>query len=856
MKCLLISLLISLCANFCFGFTIHGTVTSTNGEALGYTNIYLKGTSKGTSANLEGQYQLNLPAGTYDIVFEHIGFKQVIQTVTVAKDMVLNITLQPVEYQIGDVVIHGGEDPAYAVIRKAIAKRKYFLAAVKDYSCDVYLKGLARVTKMPHSILGFKLNKSGQSHGSPGDEGVVYLSESQSRLFYEQPNKFHEIVYSSKVSGRAQGYTFNSAQDFYFNFYNSSIAIDNDVADRPFISPLSDEAFFFYKFHMLGAYKEGDHLVNKIEVTPKRANDPCFSGTISIIEDNWNISSLELYLYSKNGIRYIDTLKITQYFIPVKDDLWLPSQQRYDANGGALGIKGEGYYLGIFSNYQLNDLFGMEPVVTKIDSVKQPKKFVRKKKKEEKKIAHKIFTPEIIKIEDSANKRSTVYWDSIRPIPLNKLEATDYHRKDSIETLHESKAWRDSVDKLQRHFDWQKLLLDYTGYYYRNASKKFSIQFPGLNGFVHYNTVEGYNINIKFTLVKEFKKHRTIGFVPKFRYGVTNRQFNMMGTVAYLNNFVHDEYFRISGGRYVSQFSADQPQSELGNTLQTLFLRSNFMKIYDQYFLKLSYSRELTNGLDGSLSLSYAQRSPLENTSAASVFYKDIPFTPNGVDLPGITEHEGNISATDILLAELNLHFTFGRKYITTPNGRIRIDETNYPELFLFYKKAIPVDGFTTINYDFLEARLTGKIPMKLLGTMFYRFGGGFFPNHKVADYEDYKDFYGNFLNTDGTDLLGFYLIRYYRMSTDEYFSEAHIEHHFKGFFLNKIPGVRKLKLGEVLGFHFLYTPTRQQYFQIDAGIDNIFNIARVDFVTGFDGQTVRRFGIRVGISLGFLKLE
>jgi len=75
-------------------------------------------------------------------------------------------------------------------------------------------------------------------------------------------------------------------------------------------------------------------------------------------------------------------------------------------------------------------------------------------------------------------------------------------------------------------------------------------------------------------------------------------------------------------------------------------------------------------------------------------------------------------------------------------------------------------------------------------------------------------------------------------MSTNLYFAEAHVEHHFGGFLFNKIPGIRKLKLGEVLGFHFLYTPTRQQYFQIDAGIDNIFKLIRVDFVTGFDGQT------------------
>ena len=220
------------------------------------------------------------------------------------------------------------------------------MQAVKDYSCDVYLKGLGRITKNAaiHSRFPNEINRAAATKQPPDKDGVVYLGESQSRLYYEQPDKFHEIIYSSKVSGKMQGYTYNSAQDFYFNFYDRNISIGEGIADRPFISPLSEEAFFFYKFHMLGAYKEGDQWVNKIEVIPKRANDPCFSGVLSIIEDNWNIHSLELYLYSRNGMRYIDTLKITQYFIPVKSTIYgcpRNSATMPPVSAASLGVRAE-----------------------------------------------------------------------------------------------------------------------------------------------------------------------------------------------------------------------------------------------------------------------------------------------------------------------------------------------------------------------------------------------------------------------------------------------------------------------------------------------------------------------------------
>jgi hypothetical protein len=177
---------------------------------------------------------------------------------------------------------------------------------------------------------------------------------------------------------------------------------------------------------------------------------------------------------------------------------------------------------------------------------------------------------------------------------------------------------------------------------------------------------------------------------------------------------------------------------------------------------------------------------------------------------------------------------------------------SKYPELYITYREAVPIKGVSDQNFIMLEAQLKGDIPLKILGTTFYRFGGGGFPLAKAIDYPDYKSFSGNFLNLGGTDLLGFYLIQYYRNTTDQYFAEAHIEHHFGGFLFNKIPGIRKLKLDEVVGFHFLYTPVRGAYYQVNAGLANILKIIRVDFVAGFDDNLIHEFGGRVACVLDF----
>jgi len=832
-----------------YGVTIHGTVTDANGEKLGYSNIYVKGTSNGTSANADGQYHLDLPAGTYEIVFQHLGYKQLVQTVNLQRDIEINVKLEDLQYQIRDVVVNGNQDPAIEVIKKAIERRKYFLNVVETYQCDAYVKGMERILEAPDKILGRKINRTGILTG-PNNSGILYLSESQSKLYYKKPNKFHEVIYSSKVSGKSNGFTFNSAQDFYFNFYERSITIPF-IAQRPFISPLSENAFFYYNYKMLGAYKEGDKLVNKIQVTPKRKTDPCFTGVLSIIEDNWNIHSLELYLTKANGIQYVDTLKVTQYFIPVKNDIWLPSQQRYDAKASFLGVKGDGYYLGVFKNYEVNDGFAKH-FVTKTDTAKTAKKKTVKQQqkaeqKAEKKAEKKIFTAEVVKIEEGANKRDTMYWDSLRPIPLTTMEEQDYHLKDSIQVIRESKVFKDSTDKKNNRTGVSSIIL---GYVYKKQYKKIEVDFPSLIDIINFNTAEGANLHVHIAVRKQFDTQRRITFEPVLRYGFSDKQVNGMGTLTYYSSEIHNESLSISGGRYISQIDGSQPQTEFGNTWQSLVFKNNFMKIYEQYFARVAYSRELFNGFQTTISANYQQRSGLDNTNTFSFFSKEKnEYTPNGVEIPNAAD--SGVGRHNSLRFDLDFHIVFDQRYVTRPDARWRMG-SKYPELHIKYKEAVPIGTFSDQNFIFLEAQLTGDIPLKLFGTTFYRFGGGGFPINKAIDYPDYKSFSGNFLSLGGTDLLGFYLLQYYRNSTDQYFAEAHIEHHFGGFLFNKIPGIRTLKLDEVVGFHFLYTPTRKEYYQLNVGLANIFKIIRVDFVAGFEDQLIHQFGGRVALVLDF----
>ncbi|RYG05375.1 MAG: carboxypeptidase-like regulatory domain-containing protein, partial [Chitinophagaceae bacterium] len=51
-------------------FQISGKITETNKEPVSFASVYVKNTTKGTSANAEGFYKLDLEKGTHTLLYK------------------------------------------------------------------------------------------------------------------------------------------------------------------------------------------------------------------------------------------------------------------------------------------------------------------------------------------------------------------------------------------------------------------------------------------------------------------------------------------------------------------------------------------------------------------------------------------------------------------------------------------------------------------------------------------------------------------------------------------------------------------------------------------------------------------
>ena len=789
---------------------VSGLVTDQKGEPLAYATLYVQETTKGTTTNLEGRYSIDLSPGTYELVFQYVGYKKSIQKVIVYDLPVeLNVELQSEALELEEVVVTAEEDPAYKVIRRAIAKRKFHQEQVEAYRCDVYIKGMQRLNKRPDKVFGYTV---------PVDTGIVYLSESISELNVERPNKIREIMKSSKVSGNISNFSYNQASQMLISFYDNLITAVG-LSERSFVSPIAYNAMMFYDYQMEGFFEDNGLMINKIKVIPRRDHDPVFEGHIYIIEDSWKIHSTDLILTKAHQVEFMNEMRIQQVHAPVTEDIWMMLSQTFTYDLNAFGFKGAGYFTGVHTNYQ-------------IQSEASPNMF-----------SDGFFSSEVMLIEAEANKKTNDYWEDVRPIPLTEIEKKDYRKNDSLKTIQASRAYKDSLDKRLNKISFANIA--YSGYVHQKSFKEKYYSFDPLIKMLQYNTVEGVVVNLEVNHTKYEEEVIQYRIRPTLRYGFSSRDFyaKLRGDI-YWNPLKFSRAW-LEGGKFVSQYLDTNPITVPINTFETLVLGNNFMKLYEKEFLRLGYQNEPKPGILLTSHLEYARRSPLSNTSSFS-FFDNQDFTsnnPENIELPNTA-----FNVHDALSLFLRLRIEFKQRYISRPDGKY-IYDNEFPRLEIYYRKGIPLLG-SDINYDHIRGMVIGKIPLGLFGQTEYSVTAGTFLNKSELFFPDYGHFNGNQSIFGRFSVYRFNLLDFYKFSTTNRYYAIHYRHHFNGFVINKLPFLRKSKVQVTSSLSYLNTKVGGNYWEYGIGIEHIAKVLRVDIYGSTLNRDFYQRGIRIG--LGF----
>ena len=807
---------------------IYGTVFNDKGDLLPYASVTIKGTSIGASANNKAKFSFNLSPGSYTVVCQHIGFTRQEKTVVInTADEEVTFILTEQKLDLKEIIVKsGGEDPAYAIIRQAIKKRSFYNKEVNAFECDLYTKDIMKLRMLPKKIMGRKIPEEDRKSiglDSTG-KGIIYLSESVAKVHTQQPDKFKMEVLSSRVSGSGGfGFTFPT----FISFYTNNVKVFTEKFNpRGFVSPIADGAIGFYKFKFLGSFFEDGKEINKILVTPRRNYEPLFSGIIFITEGDWRIHSCDLTLTKTSQLEIIDTLQITQIYVPVKNDILRVKNQLLHFNFKQFGIDAIGNFINVYSNYNINPVY-----------------------------AKKYFDKIIIKYDTAVNKKSAAYWDTIRPVPLEAEEKKDYQVKDSIFQLEkDSLLSKRSVDSLNKKQGKLKPLDIFWKGIDRKHYTKTNITTWGIESLIkslEYNTAEGVVATANFYYNRYLKKLRSnFSVQPHIRYGFNNTHLNAWADIDFntrdlsTDKKIKRQSWSLSGGKRVSQFNNESTITPLNNTINTLIWGDNFMKTYENYFGSVGFTKRFESGLRLAINTLYEDRIPLENTANFTLIKKDsVNITPNypyEKIAQQFTPHQAVIISFDVSIKP-------GQQYIQFPNNKIPVG-SKYPTFSFNYTKGIENIFGSDVNFDKWKFSISDEKNLKLAGTIKYKIGIGGFLNSKKILIQDYQHFNGNRTTAASEYVNSFQLAKYYANSTTaKFYSIGHIEHHFNGLLTNKIPLFKRLNWNLVAGSNAFYVNNKNNYAEGFIGLENIFKILRVDFVAAYANGNKGLTGIRIG---------
>ena len=886
---------------------IKGQITDANGRPVNSATLFIKELKQGTVANAEGYYELKVEVGSYTCVFQCLGYETETRTIAVeAGTNMHNIILFEKAYEIKEVVISNKrEDPAYGIMRRAIAMAPYYLNQVSEYKADVYLKGSFQVIKI--SALLKRLAKDDLKE-SDIREGNTYVEESFNEIEFTAPNKYRQKVL--KKTGSMPNSEAGSAMQFI-----TTSVYDPKAFLEIIISPLSTIAFSHYRFRYEGFIEEGGRIINKIKITPSHKGRQLLSGYIYIVDNFWNVHSIDVSGEFMMGINFRTQVN----FGEVNENVWMPISHRMDFDGSILGNKGAYQYVSSVKYNHIAENTSMRkpdalllaeqqrrasqrssPVIVekiepksktsvKIETIMEKEKLsnreayqlarlMQKEAEAEKTENQSLDLTETLRndykttVDSLANQRDTVFWEMMRPVPLNPDELRSYQEKENKLAVGPQPKDTTNTNRTKKPTSpfirtTKKVLW---GTNIKLGTKGGTIEYRGLKPSQYgFNTVNGFYVGQNLTWNKNFsQKHAYDGsnsakvtrltVTPEAVWGINRKALMWDVNVALTYDPMRRGEAHLKFGHITSDFSNFQTIHPFENMVSSLFFRYNYLKLYENNYVEAYNTIDIANGLQLTAHVKYARRNLLVNSSDYSFFFRDARDYTSNVPISAELETP-NPELGNAATFMLNLNYTPKYFYRIVSGNQKRMIRSDFPTLSAMWQKGVSGVLGSDSNFDHLALSIRQNITPGLMQKLSYHLRGGAFVNRKSLSFPDFRHFntveIPVTLNSisqhspNNASQSSFCLLEYYRYSTSDKYLEAHLYYETPFLLLKFLPYFRnRMMWMEGLQLNYLYTSGIKNYKELGYTIG--FGIQAGVFV-GFENFKYRCFGVKLSIPLG-----
>ncbi len=801
---------------------IKGKVTDAEtGDPIPFASVLLKGTTVGMSTDFEGNYIIQTNAASDSLQVTYLGYITQVKPVTQEFEQVVNFQLRPSDFEMEAFVFEAGENPAFEIIRRAVAKRKEFdRRSLEAFETKNYTKIEIDIDQVSESFTKRKavqkvtnvLDSIKQLTNDEGEKILpIFFSETLSKFYYRSnPELRKEIVEKSRVTGVGitDGSTTSQITGSAFqqyNFYRNWVTI----VEKEFISPIAEGWKGFYDYDLLDSvYIEGDSAY-MLQVYPRREQDLAFEGTIWINKETYALKQVDLTVPKEANLNFIQRIKIQQVLQPTVSGPLIPSKTRVQIKIGQVTPNTAGLLAKFYSS---------------ADSIKlndpQPTSF---------------FNQSVV-LKPDYNTGDDSFWARNRQDPLTTEDLAVLQMVDTLRKIPVIRFYSEG--------------LKFFASGYLPVGKVDIGPWPG---FFNFNDVEGVRLGAGFRTNLKFSNKWLLQAYAA--YGFEDQRLKFTGSATRILDRNRWTTLSLTAQREIDQVGLEIESLE-GNSI--FLAASRFGTLRRPYLstnYRLEFRREFFKGFLISAGLRSNQFDPLYN-----FYYLE----------EGTGEFKSDFRTTE---AKFGVRYGRDEIIIINDNERVSLGPSRWPIFEVNYTK-----GFDWLNgeidYSKLNLYVYQRLNMGLFGVS--RYEADFGKIFGEVPYPVLKNHLGNetLFYTDAA----FNTMNFNEFASDQYFSVRY-RHFFEGLLLNKIPLIKKLKWRAVANANVLFGSVRDEnianaptedpegnpletfgrldtnvpFVELGYGIENIFKFFRVDFfhrMTYLDNPEVKPFAVRISAQI------
>ncbi len=263
--------------------TINGQITDTKSEPLAFVNMIVNNDNRrGQITDIDGLFSIeNVKVGD-KLYLSYLGYEPLIYTITKADfSKKITIQMQTASFQLEEIAVIAGENPAHRIIKKVIKNRNQNNPEKYDkFRCETYNKMLISelidYEKYQSEVIE-KRQDTLTEEQRRRDEAMQKSQKSSSKYYtmimetvtdkqFIAPNSHKEVVLHNKVSGFKRPEFVALAKDMQpFAFYEPQL----QILGKTYLNPISRGSTKIYFFDWTDTLINGQDSTFIIEFRPK-----------------------------------------------------------------------------------------------------------------------------------------------------------------------------------------------------------------------------------------------------------------------------------------------------------------------------------------------------------------------------------------------------------------------------------------------------------------------------------------------------------------------------------------------------------------------------------------------------------